>query len=504
MSTKKITALTELAAAAAATDMIPVVDVSDTTDAATGTTKKITALNIGKGIGIGAGNTTSEPVKINTSTGVVGMGVSSPTYQLHVANSSFTCSMERFAGASTAGPGIDFNKSRGSSVGAFTVVSDGDVLGSLLFKGADGNSWAPSAMIRALVDGTPGDGDMPGRLEFATTPDGQEAVTERMRIDSKGNMGLGTSAPGTWLASGGASGKYFDISVSSQASVLSLVSQRDTDNEGVGIVSFVNDSNADAANNDANGKIIAEILSRIATSDSNDGDDSGGVLEFRTKPEAGTITSRMRIDSTGNLLLGGTATPTSSVGNLCLFNGTAPAASVTNGVVLYAQDVSTSELKVRDEAGNVSTLSPHNFDLLGDRSEDMAWSYSSKNVFVGKEIAVDMTKVIRALEKLTGEEYIKIRDIADSEKLDWATEEKRKEAEQKKRIDAYKVRKSENAAHPTNSSTKADIKAFLDKNDIEYDDAAKDKLFEKVPDKPEFIEVEPASYSKKSKPSWIS
>ena len=114
-----------------------------------------------------------------------------------------------------------------------------------------------------------------------------------------------------------------------------------------------------------------------------------------------------------------------------------------------------------------------------------------------------MTKVIRALEKLTGEEYIKIRDIADSEKLDWATEEKRKEAEQKKQIDAYKERKAESDAYPTSSSTKAEVKAYLDKSGIEYEDATKDKLFEKVAEKEEFTETEPAAYSKKSKPSWI-
>ena len=74
MSTKKITALTELAAGPAATDMIPIVDVSDTTDAATGTTKKITATNVAKGIGIGAGTTTAEPMNINTSNGTVGIG----------------------------------------------------------------------------------------------------------------------------------------------------------------------------------------------------------------------------------------------------------------------------------------------------------------------------------------------------------------------------------------------------------------------------------------------
>lgn len=45
MPNKKITALTALAAAPATNDLVPIVDVSDITDAATGTTKKITVAN---------------------------------------------------------------------------------------------------------------------------------------------------------------------------------------------------------------------------------------------------------------------------------------------------------------------------------------------------------------------------------------------------------------------------------------------------------------------------
>lgn len=114
----------------------------------------------------------------------------------------------------------------------------------------------------------------------------------------------------------------------------------------------------------------------------------------------------MRIDASGNLLLAGTGTPTSSAGNLVIYNGTAPTGSATNGVILYAEDVSaSSELKVRDEAGNVTTLSPHNFDLIPEGpSEDMAWSYYSERD--GKRINVDMLKAIRILEQLSGEKLV--------------------------------------------------------------------------------------------------
>jgi hypothetical protein len=115
---------------------------------------------------------------------------------------------------------------------------------------------------------------------------------------------------------------------------------------------------------------------------------------------------RMRIDSSGNLLIGGTVTPTSSAKNLVLHNGTAPTGNATDGVILYAEDVSSSsELKVRDEAGNVTTLSPHNFDLIPEGpSEDMAWSYYSERD--GKRINVDMLKAIRLLEQISGEKLV--------------------------------------------------------------------------------------------------
>lgn len=119
-----------------------------------------------------------------------------------------------------------------------------------------------------------------------------------------------------------------------------------------------------------------------------------------------TPTERMRVSSAGNLLIAGTANPTAGVGCLCIFNGTAPTASVVDGVVLYSQDVSASaELRVRDEAGNITTLSPHSFPLIpGGPSEPMAWAYYSERD--GRRINVDMLKLARLVEKLSGEKLV--------------------------------------------------------------------------------------------------
>jgi hypothetical protein len=90
-------------------------------------------------------------------------------------------------------------KSRGTSLAATTIVQDGDILGRIEFQGMDGGDLETGARIMGAVDGTPGSNDMPGRLTFATTADGAASPTERMRIDSSGNCGIGTSSPSSLL-----------------------------------------------------------------------------------------------------------------------------------------------------------------------------------------------------------------------------------------------------------------------------------------------------------------
>ena len=90
---------------------------------------------------------------------------------------------------SAAGPYLSFVKTRGTSDGAVTIVQDGDDLGTIYFAAADGvDVNQQSGFIRCDVDGTPGSNDTPGRLEFATTPDGGVTPIERLRIDSSGNV----------------------------------------------------------------------------------------------------------------------------------------------------------------------------------------------------------------------------------------------------------------------------------------------------------------------------
>ena len=83
-------------------------------------------------------------------------------------------------------------KTRGTSD---TIVTSGDTIGNVTWQGNDGSKFVQAARIEAQVDGTPGADDMPGRLVFFTTADGQSTPTERMRITSAGLVGIGTSSP---------------------------------------------------------------------------------------------------------------------------------------------------------------------------------------------------------------------------------------------------------------------------------------------------------------------
>ena len=76
-----------------------------------------------------------------------------------------------------------------------TDVTGSTTLGRLRFYGYHTNGYDLGAQIEAAVDGTPSDGDIPTRLVFSTTADGAASPTERMRITSAGNVGIGTTSP---------------------------------------------------------------------------------------------------------------------------------------------------------------------------------------------------------------------------------------------------------------------------------------------------------------------
>ena len=126
----------------------------------------------------------------------------SPASQFEGVGSSSTSSRfisQTYGNSGAIGPIFTFAKHRSTALGGTTVVVSGDELGQLVFQGSDGTQFVEAASIRAGVDGTPGADDMPGALFFSTTADGGSVATERMRIDSSGNVGIGTTSPSSSL-----------------------------------------------------------------------------------------------------------------------------------------------------------------------------------------------------------------------------------------------------------------------------------------------------------------
>jgi hypothetical protein len=99
-----------------------------------------------------------------------------------------------WSSSDAGGAELRFVKSRGTQA-AKTVVQVNNALGRVRFYGYDGASTLEAARISGDVDGTPGANDMPGRLVFSTTADNASSVSERMRINNAGNVGINNTSP---------------------------------------------------------------------------------------------------------------------------------------------------------------------------------------------------------------------------------------------------------------------------------------------------------------------
>lgn len=122
----------------------------------------------------------------------------------------------------------------------------------------------------------------------------------------------------------------------------------------------------------------------------------------------------------GNLIIGsdwsganGTGTRhTTGSYNLIFNRGTPP--SLQPGSLKTAIWNNFGELRVQDEFGNQTVISPHNFSILPEGpSEELAWAYYSERG--NKSINVDMAKLARLVERLSGEHLIYIKDKTTGE-----------------------------------------------------------------------------------------
>ena len=181
-----------------------VIEVTDNTNAAL----RITQLGTGNALLVeDSTNPDSSPFVIDASGRIIDgytttttvldpSGVArTPQLQIHGSTlSGASQSVTNWASSGTSYSGLFISKSKSGVIGTQGVVASGDIIGGIQFSGDDGTNFIPTALISSSVDGTPGTNDMPGRLVFSTTADGASTPTERMRINSSGNLGLGTAS----------------------------------------------------------------------------------------------------------------------------------------------------------------------------------------------------------------------------------------------------------------------------------------------------------------------
>ncbi len=204
-------------------------------------------------------------------------------------------------------------------------------IGGIHFSDNTGNEFA---LIQAVADGTTASNDYPGRLTFSTTADGASSPTERLRIDSSGNVFIG----GTTASSA-------DIALNANGRVESGFNDNTT--EGVrldpaGIVNIRRDSGTSTA--------IGVF--------------SGGVASASTQTVE--IKANGSITAAGNIVTGNDpGVAGRPAGIRAGFNGTLQIAKASGeqGVVIYKTGTDSAQIELKTD-GSATFASSVNLALL--------------------------------------------------------------------------------------------------------------------------------------------
>jgi hypothetical protein len=221
--------------------------------------------------------------------------------------------------ADISSPELLLQKSR-----LLTVINTGDSIGLIAFQGFDGTNNISGAEIRSISSGTIGVNRIPADLEFYTKPDSATAITQRMIINSAGNITI--NQPDS-LAT---------VTIYSPNTIVNdpnstLVLHRDSNDISPARVRFEKSHNGAVVQTGDNlgaiwitgydGATYAQSskIRGIVDAGAIGADSVPGKLEFMTKPVGGVGEPiiRMTMDSTGAVdIIGVDATSSTSIATL--------------------------------------------------------------------------------------------------------------------------------------------------------------------------------------------
>ena len=114
---------------------------------------------------------------------------------------------------------------------------------------------------------------------------------------------------------------------------------------------------------------------------------------------ADSLSMKIRAVGIGTTSLGTSDLGATANNVLAIGNGVAPTSLPDGQAYLYAKDVGgETHIHTMDEGGNETKLGPHN--------EEGEWEFYSRNTKTGKVTRINMERMIRKLEEITGETFI--------------------------------------------------------------------------------------------------
>ena len=261
------------------------------------------------------------------ASGNVGIGTTSPTGELDVYNATNTLAIVQGdsttnlythrASTDNGAASMAIRKSRGS-IASPTAVATGDVIGNINFIAYGGTNERAIARIRSNVEAYVSDTNISSNLIFQTSAAGGVMSTERMRIDSAGNVGIDETVPTSKLEVRSGTGNNSGARATYEGAIK------------------INEAGLTTLGTTGGLEFKGSVFGSGYGSKILGADD--GTLLIGNRANSASWTERVRIDQSGNVSIG-TATALSKLhvhGDLTLSNATVSTTAATGGLTLPA------------------------------------------------------------------------------------------------------------------------------------------------------------------------